>query len=228
MFGTLVNTLAIVGGSLCGLLLRGGLPQAWRTTVIQAISLAVILIGLKAAFGTEDLLLVIVCMAIGGLFGAALQIEDRLEALGGWLEHRLAGAGDGFAKGFVTASLVYCVGSMAIVGALESGLNANHQILLAKSALDGISSVVFASTLGVGVAFSALPVFLYQGAITMAAVLVKPLLVPAVVSQMTAVGGLLITAIGINLLVIQHIRVGNMLPAIFMPLLYDLLLRLVS
>ncbi len=228
MFGTIVNTLAILAGSLAGLVLRGGLPEAYRKTVIQAIGLAVVLIGLRGALGCDDLLLVIFSLAIGAAIGTAMRIEARLEALGRWIERRLGGGNDGLARGFVTASLVFCVGSMAIVGSLESGLTGNHQTLLAKSVLDGISSIVFASTFGVGVLFSAVPVFVYQGLITVSASLVKPLLVPAVVAQMSAVGGLLIVAIGLNLLEVGRLRVGNMLPAIFIPLVYFLLRRAVG
>jgi len=228
LFGTIVNTLAIIAGSLLGLVLRGGLPEAYRLTVIQAIGLAVVLIGLKGALGCDDLLLVIFSLAIGAAIGTALKIEDRLEDLGRWIEVRLGGNQDGLAHGFVTASLVFCVGSMAIVGSLESGLAGNHQTLLAKSVLDGISSIVFASTFGLGVLFSAVPVLVYQGMITLSASLIKPLLVPAVVTQMSAVGGLLIVAIGLKLLDIGKLRVGNMLPAIFVPLGYFVLRRVLA
>jgi hypothetical protein len=220
LFGTFVNTLAIVAGSLVGLVLRGGLPEAYRLTVIQAIGLAVVLIGLRGALGCDDLLLVIFSLAIGAAMGTALKIEARLQSLGQRIERRFGGNDNDLARGFVTASLVFCVGSMAIVGSLESGLADNHQTLFAKSVLDGISSIVFASSFGVGVLFSALPVLVYQGAITLSASLLKPLLVPAVVAQMSAVGGLLIVAIGFNLLDIAKLRVGNMLPAIFLPLVY--------
>jgi len=220
MIGTIVNTLAIIAGSLVGLLLRGGIPSQYKQTIIQALSLAVILIGFKSAFQTDAILLVIFSMVIGTVAGELLRIEDRLEGLGRWIEARLANAANGIAKGFVTASLVYCVGSMAIVGALESGLTGNHQILFAKSVLDGVSAIIFASSLGVGVMLSALSVLLYQGALTLSAAFMKQFLVPATVSQMSAVGGLLIVAIGINLLEIKRIRVGNMLPAVFVPLLY--------
>lgn len=220
LFGTFVNTLAIVAGSLVGLVLRGGLPEAYRLTVIQAIGLAVVLIGLRGALGCDDLLLVIFSLAIGAALGTALKIEARLQSLGQRIERRFGGNDNDLARGFVTASLVFCVGSMAIVGSLESGLADNHQTLFAKSVLDGISSIVFASSFGVGVLFSALPVLVYQGVITLSASLLKPLLVPAVVAQMSAVGGLLIVAIGFNLLDIAKLRVGNMLPAIFLPLVY--------
>ena len=166
-------------------------------------------------------------MAAGSLVGEAIKIEDRFEALGNLAEKRFSRSSDGgFAKGFVTASLVFCVGSMAIVGSLESGLTGNHATLFAKSFLDGITSIVFAATFGGGVIFSALPVFAYQGTITLAAALLKPFLTGDMIAQMSGVGGLLIAAIGINMLQMARIRVGNMLPAIFIPLGYYLIIRL--
>ena len=149
-----------------------------------------------------------------------MEIEAKLERLGRWLGGSFSRAKEGFTQGFVTASLIFCVGSLAIVGSLESGLTGDHQTLFAKSILDGVTSVILTSSLGIGVMFSALSIFLYQGSITLAASFVKPLLVPEVISQMTAVGGLLIIAIGLNLLEMTKIRIGNMLPAIFIPLLY--------
>ena len=228
MLGTIVNTAAIIAGSLIGLLFKGGIPEKYGKTIMHAIGLAVILIGLKTALKTDDILIIIISLAIGSVMGELLRIEDRLEQLGKGLGRLLPGDNDGVAKGFVTASLVYCVGAMAIVGALESGLSGNHQTLFAKSLLDGIGSILFASTLGIGVLFSALSVFFYQGAITMAASTLKPFLTPGVVAQMSAVGGLLILAIGINLLEIKKLKIGNMLPAIFIPLIYQLLKQLVT
>lgn len=227
MFGTIVNTLAIIAGSLVGLIVKGGIPKAYMDTVMQAISLAVILIGLKAAFASEDLLLLIFSLAIGGVAGEFLRIEDRLESLGLWLERKLSRAGGDIAKGFVTASLLFCVGSMAIVGSLESGLTGNHQTLFAKSVLDGVSSIVFASTLGFGVMLSAGAVLVYQGMITLTASFIKPFLIPPVVAQMSAVGGLLIVAIGFNILELKRIKVGNMLPAIAVPLVYYMITRII-
>jgi len=229
LLGTIVNTLAIIVGSLLGVVFRGGIPKKYQVTIMQAISLAVILIGLKMAFKTDAILLVIFSLVIGSIFGEFLKIEDRLESLGKQLENRFSKVGNGgIAKGFVVASLVYCVGSMAIVGSMESGLTGNHQTLFAKSALDGLSSIIFASIFGIGVLFSSISVFVYQGFITLTASLMKPFLVPPVINQMSGVGGLLIMAIGFNLLEIQKIKVGNMLPAIFMPLVYYMLKQLVN
>jgi uncharacterized membrane protein YqgA involved in biofilm formation len=223
MLGTIVNTLAIIAGSLIGLIFRDGIPEKYSQTLMHAIGLAVILIGLKGALQTDALLIVIISLAIGSVIGEYLKIENRLEWLGKQIGRRMSKKEDGIAEGFVTTTLLFCVGAMAIVGSMESGLSGNHQTLYAKSVLDGIASIIFASTLGIGVLFSAVSVFIYQGLITLTAIYVKPFLTPEVVSQMSATGGLLIMAIGIGLLEIKKLRIGNMLPAIFIPLIYDML-----
>jgi len=223
MLGTIVNVIAIICGSLLGLLFRKGIPDNYKEIIMSGIGLSVILIGVKSALSSDQLLIVIFSVIIGAGIGEFLKIEAKLEALGSYFERRLASKSSdtgSFARGFVTASLVFCVGSMAIVGALESGLTGNHQTLFAKSILDGVTSLIFASSLGIGVLFSGVAVFLYQGAITLTAVFMKNLLVAETISQMTSVGGLLILAIGLNLLGITKVRVGNLLPGIFLPLLY--------
>ncbi len=228
MLGTIVNCLAIVAGSLVGLLFKNGIPDRYNQTVMQAVGLAVLLVGLKTAIVSDDLLVIIISLALGALSGEWVGIEDRLNRLGKFLESRFSKGSGGFAQGFVTASLIYCVGSMAIVGALESGLSGNHATLFAKSCLDGIVSVILSSSLGLGVLFSAVPVLLYQGAITLMASVLKPLLVPAVIAQMSGVGGLLILGIGMNMLRDKKIKVGNMLPAIFIPLVWFVVQKLVG
>lgn len=228
MWGTYVNTVAIVVGSCLGLMLRKGIPDRYNRTIIDALGLAVVIIGIRGALKSDALLIIIASLVLGSLIGEGIDIEGRLDAAGRWLERRLDKSGQGLSKGFVTASLIYCVGAMAIVGSLESGLAGNHQTLYAKSILDGIASVVLASTLGVGVLFSSISVLLYQGAITMGATFLKPLLTPPVVAQMSSVGGILITAIGINLLNLKKIKIGNMLPAIFFPLLFFAFQLLIS
>ncbi len=229
MLGTIVNTVAIIIGGLAGLLFRGGIPEKYNETIMHAIGLAVILVGLTGALKVEKILVVIFSMALGTLIGELLRIEDRLEKLGKWLEDRFSSSGDGkISKAFVTTSLIYCVGSMAIIGSMESGISGNHQTLFAKSALDGIASIVFASTLGAGVLLSSISVFVYQGFITVAASFMKQFLTPEVVNQMSVTGGLLIMAIGFNLLEIIKIKIGNMLPAIFIPLIYFMIRQLVA
>ena len=221
MLGTVVNALAIVAGGLVGLCCTRGIDDRYRQTVLQGLALCVLLIGGKSALSSDNLPVVILSLVVGGVIGEWLAIEARLESLGRWIEARFAdgsaGGGD-FARGFVSASLVFCVGSMAVVGSLESGLAGNHRTLFAKAIIDGVAALIFASTLGRGVLFASVPVLVYQGAITLAAGLLRPLLTAAAVADMSAVGGLLIVAIGVNLLGIARIRVGNLLPAVFLPL----------
>jgi len=221
VLGTIVNCLTIIAGSLVGILFKNGIPEKYNQTVMQAIGLSVILIGMKSALGCNDLLIIIISLALGSLIGEWIGIENYLERLGNYLETRFSKTSMGFSAGFVTASLMYCVGSMAIVGSIESGLTGNHATLFAKATLDGIVGIILSSTLGIGVLFSAVPVLLYQGSITLMAGFLKPLLVPAVISRMSAIGGLLIVALGLNMIREKKLKVGNMLPAIFIPLIYS-------
>lgn len=223
MLGTIVNSVAIILGSILGVLLNKGIKDEYKNTIMDGVGLTVILIGIMGALDTENIILMTISMVVGSIIGEALGIEKKLDKLGSSLEKSFGKGNSNFSKGFVTASLVFCVGAMAIVGSLESGLQGNNSTLFAKSILDGISSIIFASTLGIGVGFSALAVFLYQGTITLLASSVRDLLTPEVINEMSAVGGLLIGAIGINILGLKKIKVGNMLPAIFIPLLYFLL-----
>lgn len=219
MIGTLINVATILLGSMVGLLLRRGIPERLRNTVMQGLGLCVILIGVSGALKTADTMCVILSIVIGGLIGSAVNIEKRLDQLGQFADRKLGGGGS-FSKGFVTASLVFCVGAMAIVGAMDSGLNGNHATLIAKAALDGVSSVFFASALGPGVALSAAAVLVYQGAIALLAGVLQPLLTDAIITEMSAVGGLLIVGIGLNMIYDKHLSVGNLLPAIFIPMAY--------
>lgn len=225
MIGTVVNTVCIILGSLIGLLCRGSIPHKYSQTTMHALGLAVVMIGLQTALNTDAIVVVICSLAIGSFLGGLLCIEDRLNRLGNWLGRKCSKDGQSVSKGFVNASLLFCIGAMAIVGSLESGLSGNHQTLFAKSVIDGITSILFASTLGIGVLFSAVSVFLYQGLITITASAVKEFLVPEVVSQMSAIGGLLIMAIGLGLLEIKKFKIGNMLPAIFIPFVYQIATR---
>lgn len=228
MLGTIVNTLAIIGGSVVGLAFRRIIAGKKAYTLIYAIAFAVILIGLKGAWKTDDFLIVIIFMAVGTIIGELVRIEDWVERLAKWLEGKFSQSRDNISKGFVTTSLLYCVGSMAIVGSLESGLTGNHDILFAKSVLDGLGSILFSATLGIGVIFSAVSVFLYQGTITVTASFMKQFLTTEVITQMSAVGGLVIVAMGFNMLDITKIKVGNILPAIFMPLVYYMIKQLLA
>jgi uncharacterized membrane protein YqgA involved in biofilm formation len=226
MLGTFANSMAIVAGSLVGLTFGRFIPKSHNDNIIRAISFAVILIGLKMAWKMDSFIMVICSLAFGSVIGELIKIEERLNSLGKWLEERMFKSGDKLSKGFVTTSLLYCVGSLAIVGALESGLTGNHDTLFAKSALDGLASIIFAASLGIGVLFSAASVFLYQGFIALSASFMKQFLTTEAINQMSAVGGLLIVAMGFNMLQLVRIKVGNILPAIFLPLGYFIVKQL--
>ncbi|MBE3554494.1 MAG: DUF554 domain-containing protein, partial [Thermicanus sp.] len=184
LMGTIVNTAAIIIGSLAGWLFRGVREEIGKT-VMQGIGLAVILLGLSMGFETKQFLLLIFSLVLGGMIGEWLNIEEGLLRLGNWVERRFTSVGNGkVATAFVTATLVYTIGSMAILGSLESGLKNDHQILYTKAMLDGFSSIIFTSTLGIGVIFSAIPVFLYQGIITLAATWISQFIEPSLLQQM--------------------------------------------
>ena len=226
MLGTIVNVVAIIFGSLLGMLFKKGIKEDYKKTVMDGIGLSVMIIGIMSGIKAENIVLVIGSIVIGSIIGEAIGIEDKLNTLGDKLGETFGKGDSNFSKGFVTTSLIYCIGAMAIVGSLESGLMNNHNTLFAKSALDGISAIIFTSTMGIGVAFSAIPVLLYQGTITLLASSVKDIFTPDLIREMSAVGGILILAIGINNLEIKKIRIGNMLPAIFIPILYSIILAL--
>ncbi|MDA8233600.1 MAG: DUF554 domain-containing protein [Clostridia bacterium] len=220
MLGTIVNVAAIIAGGLVGMVLKRGIPDKVKTTVMQGIGLAVVLIGLQMALQTRNPLIVISSLVIGGIIGEFIGIEDKLHKLGLWLEEKVGKDKGEVAKAFVSTSLIYCVGAMGITGAIEDGLNGNSRILFAKAMLDGFSAIIFASTMGMGVLFSSVPVFLYQGAISLLAGWAAALLSGPVTAEMTATGGLLIVGIGINILGIKEIRVGNLLPAIGVAIIF--------
>ena len=216
----MVNALAIAVGALVGNKLRGGISERFRSILMQAMALAVMLIGIAGAVKTTDALIVVISLAIGALVGEGVNIEKRLEQVDDALKRRVKGAEASFTQGFVSASLIFCVGAMAIVGSLDAGLRGEYSTILTKSLIDGIIATMLASTLGLGVIFSAVAVFVYQGAITLLAGLLQPLLTEAIITEMSAVGGLLIVGIGLNMQGITKIRVGNLLPAILVPLAY--------
>ncbi len=220
MIAQVINGVAIVIGALIGNKLRGGISERFRSILMQAMALAVMLIGISGAVGTSNALIVVISLAVGACVGEAINIEKRLESLGDGLKSRIKGAEASFTEGFVSASLIFCVGAMAIVGSLDAGLRGDGSTILTKALIDGITATMLASTLGIGVLFSGVAVFAYQGAITLLAGLIQPLLTDVIIAEMSAVGGLLIFAIGLNMQGITKIRVGNMLPAIFVPMAY--------
>lgn len=222
LLGTIANTAAIIGGSLFGLLLKGGIPEKINDTVMKGLALFVMLIGISGALKTENMILAILSIVIGGIAGEIIDIDKRLQKFGDIVEKKFKGRGGKISEAFVTSSLLFCVGAMAIVGSLESGLTGNHKLLLTKSVLDGVSAIIFTSSMGIGVLLSSAAVFIYQGFITLAASVLKSVLVASVINEMTAVGSLLIIGMGLNMLGTTKIKAANLLPAIFIPVLYQI------
>lgn len=214
MIGTWVNTGAVVVGSAIGLAAGPRLPDRIKLILMQALGLAVVVIGLRMALEAHHALLAIACLLLGGVTGELLRIEQRLEGLATTLQRLLRAESSRFVEGFVTATLLYLTGAMTIVGSIRDGTMGDPGILLVKALLDGVASVTLASSLGIGVLFSAVPVLLVQGGITLLASQLAFLSQPAVLDAVNATGGLLILGIGINLLLIGRIHVGNLLPAL--------------
>ena len=222
MIGTIINSLAIIFGCIIGLILKGHFPKRISVILFQGIGLTTLIIGIQMALQASEILLIILSMVIGGIIGETIDIEKRLDHLGNRIKKifKKQEGKERFTEGFITASLLYCVGSMAVMGAIEEGINGNPDILLAKSALGGISSIIFTASLGIGVLFSAIPVFLYQGTITKIAQLVKAWITIDMVNGMTAVGGILIIGLALGILEIKKIKVANLLPSLLVMLFF--------
>ncbi|MBI3286502.1 MAG: DUF554 domain-containing protein [Chloroflexi bacterium] len=226
--GTILNTFTVILGGTLGTLLGERLPHRVRETVMHGLGLMTLVIGASMAIQTKNVLLVLGSVLVGGLLGEWWGIEERLDGLGKFLEARLSSRAtpqqSSFSRGFVVASLVFCVGPMTILGSIQDGLTGDFKLLAVKSTLDGFASLALASTLGAGVALASLTVLVYQGSLTLAARALDPLLSEAMINEMTATGGVLILGIGLLLLEVVRIRVANFLPAIAIaPLLVALL-----
>jgi uncharacterized membrane protein YqgA involved in biofilm formation len=234
MVGPLVNAAAVAACSLVGCFLIRGIPERFEEIIKKAIGLSIIYVGIKGAMDSGRMLLLIMSMVAGSVLGELVNIDRLMNRLGLWAEKKLgmaapeaAGGVSGeknnrksFSRGFVSASILFCTGSMAIVGSMQSGLQGSHETLFAKSILDGSISLVFGASMGVGVVFSALPVLLYQGGIALASMAIRDYLTQEIITEMSAVGSLLVAAIGFNFLGVKEIRVANLIPAIFIPWIY--------
>jgi uncharacterized membrane protein YqgA involved in biofilm formation len=216
MLGTVANTGAIIAGSLLGLLLRRKLSARFSDIVMKAIGLFTVVIGLDLAFKSSRMMLVLISLVIGGLAGELINLEGRLEWLGKKLQEKYSSGNNTlFVQGFVISSLLFCVGPLAIVGSMEDGLLGSHTVLFTKSLMDGTASVALASAMGVGVLFSAGAVLVYQGLLTAAALIFKGLMPRPYVDLMSAVGGILLLGVALNLILNVKLKVANLLPAIF-------------
>ncbi|MEA4849552.1 MAG: DUF554 domain-containing protein [Clostridiaceae bacterium] len=225
LFGTIVNAGAIIIGGIAGSIFKKGISERFSSIIISVLGLFTLSIGMMFSIDSQNIMVVIFSLVIGTIIGEWIDIEKKMNNLGNYVQDKLNSKEGSFSEGFVTASLLFCVGTMSIMGPLQSGLMNDHRILLMKSILDGVMSVVFASTLGIGVSLSSLPLLVYQGSIALLASFVAPYLNEAVITEMTAVGGILLIGMGINLLEIKKIKVGNMLPAIFLPIILMLFIK---
>ncbi|MFA7203633.1 MAG: DUF554 domain-containing protein [Arcobacteraceae bacterium] len=216
MIGTIINSIAIVVGCIIGIFLKGRFPQRIGYILFQGIGLTTLMIGIQMAVKGNNVLIIILSMVIGGIIGEIIDIEKRLDQTGNRIKKifKKQEGNEKFTEGFIAASLLYCVGSMAVMGAIEEGINGNPDILLAKAALDGISSIIYTSSLGIGVIFSVIPVFLYQGVITKLANLAQNIINLEIINEMTAVGGILIIGLALGILEIKKIKVANLLPSL--------------
>lgn len=219
LFGTTINAILIIVGAIIGRFLHN-IPERMKETVMYGIGLAVSVIGIQMTFASSQILIVIISIVLGAVIGEWIDLDSKVNDLGKWMELKIPArpGGPGVAQGFVTATLIFVVGSMAIIGSIDSGLRNDHDVLIMKGVIDGFTSIILSSTLGIGVAFAALPVFLYQGIITLFATQISRFvpdeLLSFFISEMTATGGLMILAIGLNLIGVTKIRVANLIPGI--------------
>lgn len=223
MLAVFVNALTVILGSTLGVLLNKHLKEEYTKTVIACMGICTTVIGITGAIATSNIIIVVVCLVVGTVIGELLKLEQRLDNVGNWLKSKLPQKGNSqFTEGFVSASLLFCIGSMSIMGSFEAGLQGNYDITFAKSAMDGIISVTFAATMGIGVAFSALTIIAYQGGLTLLAGVIAPILSDPVITEMSAVGGVMLIATGMNIMGLakDRIRVGNMLPALIIPVIW--------
>ena len=233
MLGTIVNALSVIGGCIIGLIVKGRLTEKMSNTIMSGLALCILYIGISGALKGENTLIIIICIAVGALIGEIIDIDKRLNDLGNFIENKVNSKNKNksiskvsISEGFVTSSLLFCVGAMAVVGSLESGLHGSHTTLFAKSILDGVSSIIFASSLGIGVILSSVAILVYQGSITLLAGCLSNVLTDVVITNMSVIGSLLIIGLGTNMLGATKIKVANLLPSIFLPIIFDIMQRI--
>lgn len=233
--------ILILAGSTIGIIIKGGLKQRFQETIMNALGLAVMFIGISGALQglfavqgegleTRNTMLMILSLAMGAFIGELIDIEARLDHLGEFLKRKLKVKGEkgkNFVESFVNSSLLFCIGAMAIIGALEDGLSGDSSMLIAKGVIDGVVAIFFASTLGIGVFFSILPLGIYQGAITLSASFIEPYLSERLIANLSFIGSVLIFGIGINMIFGKKIKCGNILPAVLIPIAYEIIMNLI-
>lgn len=225
MLGAIVNSLVVLVAGMAGAILKKGLSERVGSTVMSGLSLCVLYVGISGALKGSNVLLTIVSIAIGGVIGELIDFDRHLNKLGQVIDKKFTKEGQqaSIAQGFVTASLLFCVGAMSVVGSLQSGLTGNHETLFAKSVIDGIAALILASSMGFGVALSSVMLLLYEGAITLSASMIEPYVTQTIINDMTCIGSLLIIGIALNMMKVTKFKVINLVPAIFIPLVYELI-----
>lgn len=220
--GTIANSIAIVIGAVCGSFLKKGLPEKWQETMMSGIALCIVIIGVQMALKTTNIVITIFSLVIGAIIGEIIDIEEAMKRLGIFIGSKVSNSEStaaAIAKGFVNSSILFCTGAMAIVGSIQDGLAAEPATLYAKATLDGLISLIMAANLGIGVALSAISVGVYQGSITLMAGSIESFISPAILAELTAAGGIMIMAIGTNMLNITKVRIGNLLPGILVSII---------
>ncbi len=223
MFGTLINVGAVIIGSIIGLLIHTRLPRRIVTIVFYGIGLFTIFLGIKMALKTDNLLVMVFSLVIGSIIGELVNIDKGINSLSDYLKRKIKIGSDKFSEGLITAFLLFCLGSMTILGAIEEGLGGRPNLLLTKSLMDGFSSIALSASLGIGVIFSVIPLLLYQGGLTLFAGYVQNFFSQIMINELTAVGGILLIGLGINILDILRIRISNMLPSLIVVIILVLL-----
>ncbi|HQO10073.1 MAG TPA: DUF554 domain-containing protein [Clostridiales bacterium] len=214
MIGTIVNTGAVIAGGLIGVLIHSRMPEKITKTTFQGIGLFTIYIGISMALKTQNVLIMVFSIVLGAISGELIDIESKMEKISEWGKKKIGSKNDKFTEGFVTAFMLFCMGSMTILGSIEEGLGGKPTLLLAKSFLDAFGAVALAATLGIGVMFSAVPLFIYQGGLTLLAGVVQGYLTDPMIAEVSAVGGLMLLGMGITILEIKKLKVLNLLPAL--------------
>lgn len=220
MWGVIVNAVGIAAGGFIGLLIRKNIPDRLVEAVMSIIGLMTTLIGLQGALASENIMVLLVSLVIGTLIGTAFCLQERLETSANNIQKRLGSKDNQLVEGFMTAVLVHCVGAMAILGSFEAGINGNYEVLYVKSALDFISTIIFASTYGVGALFSSVAILIYQGSLVLMATQIQAFLTPVMINEISAVGSVIVFALGLNLLKLKSFKVVDLLPAMLGPILY--------
>jgi uncharacterized membrane protein YqgA involved in biofilm formation len=226
--GVIVNVIAIIVGSLLGRYVLQGISERFKSIIQHSQGLFVVFIGVSGALASNNILLLVLSILIGSIIGEAIDIDKRMHGLGEWASIKLSMDKKAFSKAFVSSSVLFCAGSMAVLGPMQSGLSGDHTMLYMKSILDGTFAIFLTSTLGIGVLFSFIPILVYQGAIALGADFIRAYIDDAIIGEMSAAGSILLIGIGFNLLVGTKIKIANMVPAIFLPwplmLIYQILI----